>query len=219
LTLDFLPYFYRVSVRNIIFDLGGVIINLDTKRTINAFNQLSEVPFEELYSGTAQDELFSRFDKGLLKGESFFRELKKRIRHSGPDEELLTAWNAMLLDIPPRRLEMLIRVKQRYRSYLLSNTCGPHISEIEKYLYAEHGVRQFADYFDKVYYSCRVGMRKPDKQIFEMVLHENGLLPEETVFIDDTIQHVKAAGECGIRAYLLAQGTEAETLLKELNLL
>ena len=102
---------------------------------------------------------------------------------------------------------------------MLSNTCEPHISAFENDLYIRHGVKNFDDYFDKVYYSCRMGLRKPDKEIFEFVLKENDLVPEETVFIDDSIQHVKGAGECGINAYLLPKNMEVGNLLKELKLL
>jgi FMN phosphatase YigB (HAD superfamily) len=208
-----------MPVKSIIFDLGGVIINLDQQRTIEAFNRISETPFQEVYSSATQSALFSHFDKGELNTAAFFSELKKLIRHSGPDEELLTAWNAMLLDIPQSRLDMLVNARQKYKTFLLSNTCEPHIEEINKYLYNEHGVRNFSDYFEKTYYSCRVGLRKPDPEIFRLVLRENSLLANETVFIDDTVQHVKAAGECGIRAYLLPPGTETEDLLAELKLL
>lgn len=207
------------NFQNIIFDLGGVIINLDQGLTINAFNKIAELPFETVYNASEQTDLFNQFDKGQISEYDFFMQLKKLIRHKGKDEELLSAWNAMLLDIPEYRLDLLVSMKQNYRTYLLSNTCEPHIEAFERDLYLKHGVKNFDDYFDKVYYSCRIGMRKPDKEIFELVLKENDLKPEETVFIDDSIQHVKAAGECGINAYLLPKNMEVGTLLKELNLL
>jgi glucose-1-phosphatase len=206
-------------IKNIIFDLGGVIINLDSNRTIEAFNKISEYPFENVYNQAGQEELFNLLDKGKISDYDFFMELKKMIRHKGKDEELLHAWNAMLLEVPQKRLDLLVKMKQKYRTFLLSNTCEPHITAFEKDLYIDHGVKNFNDYFDKVYYSCRVGMRKPDKDIFELVLRENNLTPEETVFIDDSIQHVKGAGQVGINAYLLPKGMEIGELLKELNLL
>ncbi|HOZ87408.1 MAG TPA: HAD-IA family hydrolase, partial [Bacteroidia bacterium] len=131
----------------------------------------------------------------------------------------LKAWNAMLLDVPEKRLDVLVKMKQQYNTFLLSNTCEPHITAFEHDLYIKHGVRNFNDYFDKVYYSCRIGMRKPDKEIFEFVLNDNVMLPSETVFIDDSEQHVKAAGECGINSYLLPKNTEIGDFLAELGLL
>jgi putative hydrolase of the HAD superfamily len=101
----------------------------------------------------------------------------------------------------------------------LSNTNESHIKVFESDLYSEYGVKNFEDYFDKLYYSCRIGLRKPDKEIFEYVLTKNKLNPSETVFIDDSIQHVKSAGECGINAFLLEPNMEVNDLLKSLNLL
>lgn len=207
------------EIQNIIFDLGGVIINLDPVRTIQEFNKLSQFPFEELYTQAQQDDLFNLFDKGEISDFDFFSKLRKRIGYDGPEIDLLQAWNAMLLDVPEERLDLLVELKQRYNTFLLSNTCEPHISAFEHQLYLDHGVKNFNDYFNEVYYSCRVGMRKPDREIFEMVLKKNGLKPEQTVFIDDSVQHVKGAGECGINAYLLPKNMEVLDLLKDLGLL
>jgi len=207
------------EIKNIIFDLGGVIINLDTQLTIHEFNKISAIPFEEVYTQAVQTELFNDFDKGKISDFEFFSALRKEIRYEGQEADLLYAWNAMLLDVPEKRLDILVKMKQNYNTFLLSNTCEPHIAAFESELYIEHSVKNFNDYFDKVYYSCRMGMRKPDKEIFEFVLNENGLIAEETVFIDDSIQHVKAAGECGINAYLLPKNMEIGDLLKELKLL
>ncbi|MBL7912272.1 MAG: HAD family phosphatase [Bacteroidia bacterium] len=206
-------------IKNIIFDLGGVIINLDVNRTISEFNKLTYMPFEAIYTQAAQSELFDSFDKGQISPEEFFYELRRQIRYDGPDHELLRAWNAMLLDVPEKRLDVLVSMKQNYNTFLLSNTNEPHIAAFEHELYLKHGVKNFNDYFDEVYYSCRMNMRKPNKDIFEFVLEANGLKPEETVFIDDSIQHVKGAGECGISAFLLPKNAEIGDFLKELNLL
>ena len=206
-------------IKNIIFDLGGVIINLDTENTIHEFNKLSAIPFESVYTQKQQTELFNQFDKGEISDYDFFKTLREILRYTGDDEDLLYAWNAMLLGVPEERLDVLINAKQNYRTFLLSNTNETHITAFEKDLYQTHGVRNFKDYFDKVYYSCRMGMRKPDKEIFEFVLSQNRLNPSETIFIDDSIQHVKGAGECGINAYLLRPNMEIGDLLKELTLL
>ncbi len=207
------------EIKNIIFDLGGVIINLDTRLTIHEFNKISAIPFEQVYTQANQTELFNQFDKGQISDFEFFSQLRKQIRYEGEEADLLYAWNAMLLDVPEERLDILVKMKQNYNTFLLSNTCEPHIAAFESALYIDHGVKNFNDYFDKVYYSCRMGMRKPDKEIFELVLKENELIAGETVFIDDSIQHVKAAGECGINAYLLPKTMEVGDLLQELKLL
>lgn len=199
--------------------MGGVIINLNTQNTVQAFNRLSSVPFESIYTTKKQSDLFDQFDKGTISDFDFFTRLRTTLRYNGPDEQLLVAWNAMLLGVPENRLDVLISAKQNYSTYLLSNTNETHITAFERDLYETHGVKNFEDYFDKVYYSCRMGMRKPDKEIFEKVLTENELNPSETVFIDDSPQHVKGAGECGINAYLLQPHMEIGDLLEQLKLL
>jgi len=207
------------DIKNIIFDLGGVIIDLNQTNTVYEFNRLSKVPFEIVYTQGLHDELFQRLDKGTISEKHFFAELTQQLRYNGPEENLHNAWNAMLLDVPQSRLDLLVRMKQNYNTFLLSNTCEPHIRAFEHDLYIKHGVRNFNDYFDAVYYSCRVGMRKPDTEIFELLIKENKLLPHETVFIDDSEQHVRGAGACGIKSYLLPNGVELADLLKELDLL
>lgn len=207
------------GIQNVIFDLGGVIINLDVNRTIREFNKISQIPFEKLYTQANQEEIFDLLDRGKISPSDFFNELKRLIRYPGPTEDLMLAWNAMLLNVPEERLDVLVEMKHNYNTYLLSNTCEPHIEAFERELHDEHGIRNFNDYFDKVYYSCRIGLRKPNKDIFELVLNDNGLKAEETVFIDDSPQHVKAAGELGINAFLLQKNLEIGDLLKQLNLL
>lgn len=206
-------------IKNIIFDLGGVIINLDINKSIKAFNTLSPLPFEDIYTQAKQSDLFNAFDKGTISQETFFFELAKAIRYTGDPDILYNAWNAMLLDFPEHRFDTLVSAKQRYNTFLLSNTNETHIEVFERDLRRTNGVQNLEDYFDKLYYSCRIGMRKPDTEIFEFVLNENNLNPAETIFIDDSIQHVKGAGEVGINAYLLEKNMEVQTLLEKLNLL
>jgi putative hydrolase of the HAD superfamily len=205
-------------VKNIIFDLGGVIIDLQPENTVRSLNQLSEMQFEHIFEAGLQNNLFELFEKGLMESEDFFSILKKELRYKGNNANIIAAWNSMLLGVPEQRLDLLIDLKPIYRTFLLSNTCEPHIASFERDLYIEHGVRNFNDYFDKVYYSCRMGMRKPDSEIFELVVKENDLVKEETIFIDDSEQHVKAAGACGINSYLLPKNVDVVDFIKELNL-
>jgi FMN phosphatase YigB (HAD superfamily) len=206
-------------IKNIIFDLGGVIINLDIPRTVAEFTRIAGLPFESIYSQAEQIEVFDKFDKGLVSDFDFFNSIRKHLRYNGKDEDLLKAWNAMLLDVPSHRLDMLVKLKLNYKTFLLSNTNETHITAFERDLYRQHGVKNFNDYFEAVYYSCRMGMRKPDAEIFNKVLSEQDLDPAETIFIDDTEKHVKGAGACGIRSYLLPPKMDVEDLLKELRIL
>lgn len=207
------------EIKNIIFDLGGVIINLDTAKTISEFNKLSKLPFEAIYTQLQQSTVFDLFDKGLISESDFFEELKKATQSTASKSELKQAWNAMLLDFPGHRLDLLKKIKSRYRLFLLSNTNETHVTEFEKTLLETHRYENLEPFFEKVYYSCRMQMRKPDVEIFDFVLTENGLNASETLFIDDSPQHVLGALKTGISAHLLPKEKEVEELLKELNLI
>ena len=206
------------EIKNIIFDLGGVIINLDIHKTIFEFNKLAEIPFESIYTQINQNTVFDLFDKGLISESDFFEELKKIINTHKTNQELITAWNAMLLDFPLERLSLLETLKSKYRLFLLSNTNETHIKAFESDLFKTSGSENLEPYFEKVYYSCRMGMRKPDQIIFDHVLNENKLIPEETLFIDDTQQHVDGALKSGIYGLLLNKNKEVKSLLVELGL-
>lgn len=207
------------KINAIIFDLGGVIINLDIAATIAEFNKLSDKPFESIYTQLQQTPVFDLFDKGLIDEREFFNGLKVAIGADLSDELMLKAWNAMLLDFPVHRLALLKQLKSKYRLFLLSNTNETHIREFEARLRQSHGYANLEPFFEKVYYSCRMGMRKPDTEIFEHVLRENGLSAAETLFIDDTIHHVEGALKAGIRAHLLAKEKDVTELVNELKLL
>jgi putative hydrolase of the HAD superfamily len=207
------------EIKNIIFDLGGVIINLDTAKTISEFNKLSKLPFEAIYTQLQQSAVFDLFDKGLISESDFFVELKNVTQSSASESELKEAWNAMLLDFPINRLSLLMKLQPQYRLFLLSNTNETHVTEFEKILLETHRYEKLEPFFEKVYYSCRMQMRKPDVEIFDFVLTENGLNAGETLFIDDSPQHVQGALKTGISAYLLPKEKEVEELLKELNLI
>jgi putative hydrolase of the HAD superfamily len=206
------------QIKNIIFDLGGVIINLDIHKTIFEFNKLAEIPFESIYTQINQNTVFDLFDKGLISESDFFEELKKIINTHKTNQELITAWNAMLIDFPLERLSLLETLKSKYRLFLLSNTNETHIKAFESDLFKTSGSENLEPYFEKVYYSCRMGMRKPDQIIFDHVLNENKLIPEETLFIDDTQQHIDGALKSGIHGRLLNKNKEVKSLLVELGL-
>jgi len=207
------------EIKNIIFDLGGVIINLDIPKTIAEFNKLSPKPFEAVYTQLQQYPLFDAFDKGTVSENTFFTELKSITESNANINELKHAWDAMLLDFPKHRLDQLSQLKNKYRLFLLSNTNETHVHTFEKDLLSQHGYQNLEPFFEKVYYSCRVGMRKPDREIFDLVLTENKLDPNETIFIDDSPQHVEGAGKTGIQSYLLEKNKEFSDLLNSLNLM
>jgi len=207
------------QIKNIIFDLGGVIINLDINKTINEFNKLSNKPFESIYTQLQQTSIFDDFDKGHISESIFFNDLQFALDANITKDNLLLAWNAMLLDFPKRRLDLLQKLKHHYRLFLLSNTNETHITEFESTLFTQHGFKNLESFFETVHYSCRMGKRKPNTDIFMDVLHSNNLNAQETLFIDDSPQHIEGALKTGIQAKLLAKNMEVEELVAELGLI
>ena len=207
------------QIKNIIFDLGGVIINLDINQTILEFNKLAQQPFDTIYNQLEQNQVFDQFDKGSISESDFFNELQFLLNTKCPRSELVFAWNAMLKDFPKNRLDLLEKLKPNYRLFLLSNTNETHITEFEKSLFNQHGLKNLEPFFEKVYYSCRMNDRKPNPSIFEFVLKSHHLNPNETLFIDDSPQHIQGALSTGINAKYLIKNREVEDLIKELNLL
>lgn len=190
-------------IKNIIFDLGGVLLNLDYNRTAEAFKGLGAETFEKIYSQAKQKQLFDEYEKGLISSDAFRGALIDLIEKGPSPREIDVAWNAMLLDLPQERLLLLEKLKKKYRLFLLSNTNDIHITAYSAYLLETFGFPDLSHIFEKEYYSYRVGKRKPDKEIFELVLSENSLKPVETLFIDDSIQHIEGARQAGITAYHL----------------
>lgn len=190
--------------KNIIFDLGGVVLNIDYSLAVKAFKDLGLNGFDTFFSQAQQKQLFDLYEKGQLSSVEFRNELKICCdpTHAGLDDALIDkAWNSMLLDLPKERLDLLMRFKQSHRTFLLSNTNEIHIDSFNDYLRNNFHIPDLSGHFEKLYLSYKVGMRKPDAEIFELVLSENNLDPKETLFIDDSIQHIESANKIGIQTY------------------
>ncbi|MBK7965813.1 MAG: HAD family phosphatase [Bacteroidetes bacterium] len=187
----------------IIFDLGGVIIDLDYQRTTAAFVKLGLENFDDIYSKAKQSNLFDDFEKGIMSEDGFRSELKKHLPENTSDYEIDQAWNAMLIDIPVHRVEFIKKLGQKYRIFLLSNTNQIHVKAFSKMADDIFGENNFLEVFEKHYLSCEMGMRKPDAEIFEKVLSENNLDRSKTLFIDDSKQHIEGALKIRIHAELL----------------
>jgi FMN phosphatase YigB (HAD superfamily) len=198
------------NIRHIILDFGGVILNIDYKRTEQAFINLGITDFGERYSQLKQTELFDALETGRITRAEFVHRLRELIGGHVSEHQIITAWNAMLLDLPLRRLQILQQLQLHYDLFLLSNTNEIHEEAFNKTLKSLTGFESMGVFFDKVYYSHRVGMRKPDTALFEHVLSENSLLPENTLFIDDSPQHIAAAKAVGIQTIYLEPGMTIE---------
>lgn len=187
------------GIKNIIFDLGGVILNINYQLTNDAFTSLGVANFKELYNQFHGSNLFNNLETGHVTIEAFLAEMKKHVPENVTAEQITAAWNAMLLDFPLQRLQLLQQLRQHYGLYLLSNTNAIHLVAFQKILMDSRGIPSLGTFFDKAYYSHEMGYRKPDKESYQMVLDENGLKAEETLFVDDLLQNIEGAKAVGLR--------------------
>lgn len=209
-----------MGIRNIIFDLGGVLLNIDYNLTEKAFAGLGCKDFNNIYSKAKQTSLFNDFEMGNIPETGFFEELKHLagLKHT-PEQELVNAWNAMLINLPEENYSLLKSLQNKYRVFLLSNTNETHIKKFTEIIEQSHGFSNFEKLFEKTYYSSEIGLRKPNSDCFLHILSENNLNAKETVFIDDSIQHIEGAAKTGIHAHWLDLPKTTGQLLKELSLL
>lgn len=196
----------------IIFDLGGVLINLDYNRTSKAFIDLGLANFDDTYSQLNQTELFDRFETGAISGFHFINRILDQLPQGTGGNSVVHAWNAMILDFPEERMRWLEEMGKKYRIFLLSNTNTLHMDAVRRSLERTVGHKRLEDYFEKVFLSCDMGMRKPDPAIFTRVCNEVGLEASETLFIDDSPQHVEGALVAGLRAVHLPKGVPVQSL-------
>ncbi|HNW91230.1 MAG TPA: HAD family phosphatase [Bacteroidales bacterium] len=201
-------------IKNIIFDFGGVIINIDYWRSINAFIDMGYDNFDKIYSQASQAEIFDKIDKGTISADEFRSELMKFFPPDTTTKMIDDAWNAILLGIPEHRVRMLEKVRKNYRIILMSNTNILHYEQYIKELKEKFGYSDLSGLFEKVYLSFELGMRKPDKKFFNLILEENHLKPEETLFIDDSEQNLPPAQSLNLQTIFLNSGMDVTDLFE-----
>ena len=195
------------NIKNIIFDFGNVLLNINPSLTAIAFKSLGIKDEADFFGGRSSLELMVKFERGQATSEEFIRAISAAVTGEINDQQIIDAWNALLLDFPPERIELLTTLGQKYRLFLLSNTNQIHY---EAYM---HNFQQRYGFsldilFEKLWFSHQIGLSKPDTAIFEYVLKDKSLLTEETLFIDDTLMHVEAARKTGMKAWHLLPGVE-----------
>ncbi len=195
---------FNNQIENVIFDLGGVLLDIDYSATLKALSDLGVKNVEKIYTMAAQSELFDRVDVGAISNEEFRDELRKLADVNITNEQLDAAWCAMLGKFRRESCELLLRLKNRYRTFLYSNTNAIHVPVFERMLGEQLGSNaDIGNYFERHYYSNTLGARKPNPEGFLRIMRENNLAPEHTLFIDDTLGHIKGAQAVGLRTYHL----------------
>jgi len=193
-----------LNINTIIFDLGGVIIDLDEKATTRAFMELSGHTLEQIIHHYHTSPYFKNHEKGLITDTVFRQGIREVLDIKATDNELDQAWNAMLGNIPIERLDLLLKLRKKFKVLILSNTNGIHEPAFTQILKEVSGKNGLTDFADEVYYSHILKMRKPDPEIYLTVLQLSNLQAESTLFLDDKIENLKGAESVGIQTMHIA---------------
>ena len=193
------------NISTIIFDLGGVIMDIDVKKTLGAFSKLGLSNIHEYFGHGFAASFFSDHEAGRISDEEFLQEIKNLLGGEVSDESVIEAWNALLLRFPPERITLLKELKNRYRLFLYSNTNAIH-QEKFKEIYRGAFAGELDQLFEKAYYSHELGERKPETAGFEKIIRENMLDPKQTLFVDDALMNVEGAIKAGLKGLYLPPG-------------
>lgn len=194
------------GIKNIIFDLGGVILNLDNQRTEDAFTSLGVKDFRSYFGHGHASSFFRDYEVGRISDQQFVDSIRQLTGLTVSDKAIIDSWNALLLDFPPERIQLLKELRKSYRLFLFSNTNALHLAALQQTYINTFGDGSLEDHFEKTYYSHLLGMRKPDRESFEHILQENQLNAGETMFVDDAIVNVEGAEQAGLVGLFLRPG-------------
>lgn len=205
------------NVKNILFDFGGVIVNLNKQNAINRFKEIGLANIEDYLNEFRQNGIFLEYEEGKLNAEQFYAEFRKLAGNDNiSGEDIDSAWMAFLLDIPDYKFELLKELRKKYNVYLLSNT-NPSIAKwAHTSDFSPEGLPIDA-YFDKCYLSFEIGCAKPDKEIYEYIIKDSGIKPEETLFFDDGKANIEAASALGFQVYLTAQSEDLRKVFEKVK--
>lgn len=195
------------GIKNLLIDLGGVLINLDRQRCIENFQKLGLSNVDDLLDIRNQDGILMQQEKGLITPAEFRDGVRKMIGKAVSDQQIDAAWNSFLVDIPTQKLDLLLKLREKYVVYLLSNTNPIHWEWTCTHLFP-YRTFEVEDYFEKTYLSFEMKMAKPDPEIFQAIIEDAGIEPKETFFIDDSEMNCQTARELGISTYTAKAGED-----------
>lgn len=196
------------KIQNIIFDLGGVILDIDIKTVFDKFIELGIGPGHDGFHLIQNNQVFKNYEIGLTTSPEFRDELRKISISNFEDEHFDEIWNSIIIGFPKQNIEVLKKIKPRYRTFLMSNTNELHYLYYTDILRKNFDCESIDELFEKTYYSHTSQMRKPEAQFFELILKENSLIPEQTLFIDDFAENIEAASKLGLKTLHLKAGTK-----------
>ena len=194
-----------MAIKNIVFDLGGVLLNLDMQRTHRAFENIGVKDVAALFNIGHAASYFKDYEVGAITDDEFVQAIKKHAALDVSDQAVIDAWNALLLDFPKERIDLLQRLQTKYRIFLFSNTNAIHLQDFHRKYTLEFG-GSLDDNFEKAWYSHLIRLRKPSLESFQFILNDANLVPEETMFIDDALVNIEGANAVGIKGVHLEPG-------------
>ena len=189
-------------IHNILFDFGNVLTDIDIPATESALGNIPGLDPEKLKVLAEKHQWFERYECGDMEEESFINALQRCYKPVPEGFMVTRAINAMLIGIPPSRFPLMAALKKEYRTFILSNTNQTHLRWVHRHLNSTHDISDFESrYFEKVYYSHLIGLRKPSPEAFNFILQDASIKPEETLFIDDVIENTLVAAKLGFKVY------------------
>ena len=194
-----------MSVKNIIFDLGGVILTIDLRKTQDAFTALGLKNIDEVFRMGHIDSFFKSYETGAIDDAAFIESVQNMAGIKLAPQIVIEAWNALLIEFPPERIDFLKKIRSKYRLFLLSNTSALHHTRFHEIFKQEFG-GSLDDLFDKAYYSHIIKLHKPDTASYKLIIDENRLDPAETLFIDDSAANVEGGERAGLKGIHLTPG-------------
>jgi glucose-1-phosphatase len=218
-TFIFVQMIYKIpeNITSIIFDLGGVLLDLDLQKTFDAFDALGFKGFDQHFDSYSGSPFIEIFEEGKMTNEAFIATAKTYCNEGTTTAQVLTAWNAMLGPLQPQKIEMLELLRKRYKLFVYSNTNALHVAYLQKYYTTTFGNETFKNIFEKIYYSNEFGIRKPNTEGFLKIVEEQHLVPQDTLFIDDGKMHIAAAKTLGIKTLQWIQNEDISKFLNVAN--
>jgi putative hydrolase of the HAD superfamily len=191
------------SIKNIIFDLGNVILNINTSISEQEFLKHGIKNFNELYSLLSQSELFDILETGKISPAEFYNKFRELTKTKLSDDNIKLCWNALILDFPQVRLDLLSRIRSKFRTFILSNTNYIHYVYYTNILKQKHNIDGLEAIVEKTYLSFEIGKKKPNLEAYEYVISDSALEPSETLFIDDNKDNIISAHKFGLHTIWL----------------
>lgn len=204
------------NISTLIFDFGGVLIDLDMNQSILNFKKLGVENVESYLSNFGQSGFFMQLEKGKISADEFRFEIRKMTTNTITDKEIDDAWNTFLVRIPSEKLDIVYELRKKYRVIMLSNTNAIHFPYAEQTFFSYKN-RSIDEYFDKCYRSYDMKMAKPDAEIFEAILSQEQVAANRCLLLDDGPKNIEQAQKLGIQTYFVDPKEDLSFLLTNIN--